>query len=90
MDNHNIVNEEKGNDVNHVLAPVNVMQLIYDFNMAIIFSDLIPEKTCGYFADIMNKVLTKHNLLAEYQNYVKRFAELPPSFEWQLTLGYEM
>lgn len=80
MENQNIINEEKGNDVNHVLAPVNVMQVIHDFNMAIIFSDLIPEKTCGDFADIMNKVLTKHNLLTDYQNYVKRFAGLPPSF----------
>ena len=80
MNTENVSKEQKGNDVNHVLAPVNVMQLIHDFNMSIIFSDLIPEKTCGDFADIMNKVLTKHNLLAEYQNYVKRFAGLPPSF----------
>jgi hypothetical protein len=83
MNTENVSKEHKGNDVNHanyVLAHVNVMKVIHDLNMAIIFSDLIPEKTCIDFADIMNKVLTKHNLLTEYQNYVKRFAELPPSF----------
>ena len=78
MEKHLNTNEN-GNNANTVLAHVNVMQLIHDFNMAIIFSDLIPEKTCGDFADIMKKVLTKHNLLTEYQNYVKKFAGLPPS-----------
>lgn len=62
-----------------VLATVNVLDVIHDINIAIIFSDLIPEKTCGDFADVMNKVLTKHGLLEKYQEYMKKFSGLPPT-----------
>lgn len=69
----------KNFDNEALLLPVGLLTLIHDINMNVIMSEM-PRKTCDEFADIIFKVLDKHNLKDKYKDYViKRFGGAPPN-----------
>lgn len=54
-----------------------IMQVIHSLNIDIVSSDWASDQILDNLSEIMRKTLEKHNLLSEYQNYVKLFGNIP-------------
>lgn len=70
MENNTSTNHENGNDDKRLLAARDICEVVYNLNVAMLFSGVFDNIKGGEIRELMQGVLKKHGVWDEYVELV--------------------